>query len=237
VYPSTAAPNSSTLSKEQTIPRLPKETIPVALAYLATSFAFGVSARQVGLSFFEATLMSVIMYAGSAQMIALGLITAGASVSMLVATTFLVNLRHLLMSASLCPNFREWKSWQRVLFGCQMTDETFAVISTKCSKAAVGPAYAFRVNHVCHFFWITGTVLGHFFGGTLNLTAIGLDYAIIGMLLALWVMQIRTRQHFFLSVAAGGLSLAGTVGGLSTSVSMLIAAVTLPTIALIWRKK
>lgn len=208
----------------------------MALAYLATAFAFGVTARQVGLTFFEATLMSVLMYAGSAQMIALGLITAGASVSAMVVTTFLVNLRHLLMSAALCPNFREWKSWQRVLFGCQMTDETFAVVSTKCSREPVSVGYAFRVNHVSHFFWITGTVLGHIFGGTLNLTSIGLDFAMVGMLLALFVMQIRTRQHLILGLLAGGLSLAGTLAGLSTSVSMLVAALICPSLALYWRK-
>jgi len=217
--------------------RIPKECIPVALAYIATSFAFGVTARQIGLPFLESVLMSVLVYAGSAQMIALGLITAGASVSAIAITTFLVNLRHLLMSASLCPSFREWKAWQRVLFGFQMTDETFAVVSTKASKGPVTANYAFRVNLVSHFFWISGTALGHYFGGALNLNRIGLDYAMTGMLLALWVIMVQSRLHFGLSVLAGLLSLVGTLAGLGLSVSMLLAAIICPTVALMVRKK
>lgn len=207
------------------------------MAYLATSAAFGVTARQVGIPFIETTLMSVLVYAGSAQMIALGLIAGGASIPMIAITTFLVNLRHLLMGAALCPTSSGWKTWQRIWFGCQMTDESFAVVHAKAIQEQVRPGYALRVNDISHSFWIGGTVLGYLMGGAFDLSKIGLDYAMTGMLLGLWVIQVKSLRHFLLSVLAGVLSLGGTLVGLPTSVSMLIAAVICPSLAWIGRRK
>lgn len=170
-------------------------------------------------------------------MIAVGLLATGASISAIVLTTFLINLRHLLMSAVLVPSFREWKPWQRILFGLQMSDETFAITANKVSQEGkVNPEFAFRVNGYSHFFWVFGSVVGFIFGGAIELSRLGLDFTLIGMLIGLWVIQIKSPRFFALSLLAGLISSALVLLGLSQSVAMLIAAVIGPTIGLLWKQ-
>ncbi len=77
--------------------------MPIALGYIPVGFAYGVLAQKAGLSAFNTVLMSIIGYAGSAQLIVVGLIAAGISPLSIIVTTVIVNLRHMLMSAALSP--------------------------------------------------------------------------------------------------------------------------------------
>ncbi|MGE5653154.1 MAG: AzlC family ABC transporter permease, partial [Bacillota bacterium] len=83
-----------------------RAALPIVLGYVPIGLAFGVLAVQQGLGVPGIFLMSLIVYAGSAQFIATGMLAAGASPTAIIATTFLVNLRHLLMSASMSAHLR-----------------------------------------------------------------------------------------------------------------------------------
>jgi 4-azaleucine resistance transporter AzlC len=89
-----------------------RDCLPVVLGYVAIGLAFGVVARTAGLSVLEVTLMSLILYAGSAQFITVGLIAAGAPALATVLTVALVNIRHLLYSAALAPHLRRASPWK-----------------------------------------------------------------------------------------------------------------------------
>lgn len=108
-----------------------KAATPVVMGYIPIAIAFGILASQVGLGIAEAAAMSVFVFAGSAQFIAVGMIGAGNSIGAIVVTTFLVNLRHLLMSAALSPHLRGLSHKELAWFGFQLTDETFALHSTR----------------------------------------------------------------------------------------------------------
>jgi 4-azaleucine resistance transporter AzlC len=90
--------------------------MPVVLGYLPIGFAYGVLAINAGLSTFQIVLMSIIVYAGSAQLIAVSLFAQSIQPLSIIATTFIVNLRHMLMSAALAPSLRDWKSYQVGVF-------------------------------------------------------------------------------------------------------------------------
>ena len=75
--------------------------------------------------------MSLFVYAGASQMVALGLIASGQSVVTIVLTTFLINLRLLLLGAAITPIFTGWSRKLRILFGLQLTDETFAALAAR----------------------------------------------------------------------------------------------------------
>lgn len=217
------------------MPSVPLEALPVVLAYLAASAAFGIGAKQIGISLWATIAMSVFVYAGSAQMVALGLIGAGAPLITLVATTFLVNLRHLLMGAAIASKFSRWAKVRRALYAVQMTDETFAVLCAKRSDHA-DPKFAFRLNLCAHSAWVTGSVLGFQLGGAFNPSSIGLDYAMTGMLIAIWALQVSSRKVLLTSLGAAALTLIGVRIGLSAPVGMLVAAVVCPTLAIFyWR--
>jgi len=81
---------------------------PICLGYAPIGLAFGVLAQKAGLTPLEIGLMSVIVFAGSSQFIAVSMLAAGASVFSIVTTTFIVNLRHFLMSSALAVYLKNW---------------------------------------------------------------------------------------------------------------------------------
>ena len=94
---------SSTSRAESPLASAFRQALPIILGYVPVGFAYGVLAQKSGLSGLNTLLMSALVYAGSAQLIAVGLFAAAVNPLAIVATTFIVNLRHLLMSAALAP--------------------------------------------------------------------------------------------------------------------------------------
>lgn len=184
--------------------------VPIILGYLPIGIAFGVLASTAGLSIYSAAAMSVFVFAGSAQLISVGLISAGASILAITMTVFLVNLRHLLMSASLAPYLKQLKPLQQVLFGFELTDESFAVHSAYFRKSGT-PAFTqlFALNLSAQLAWVSGTVIGAWIGGRLmfDTEAYGIDFALPAMFIALLVMQIEKRSQFYIALLAAALGL------------------------------
>ena len=184
--------------------------LPVVLGYVPLGFAFGVLAVRNGIPAWVAVCMSVLVYAGSGQLIAASLWGAGASVLSIVFTTFVVNLRHLLMAASLAPWLSPFSRLQQCLFGLELTDEAFALHNQAMRLGeAPAPALLFATNLTAHSGWVTGTILGVIAGDLLpDPQTFGLDYALPAMFLALLAPQCRERLAFLAAVFSGALSVA-----------------------------
>jgi 4-azaleucine resistance transporter AzlC len=184
--------------------------VPIILGYLPIGLAFGVLASTAGLSISSAGAMSVFVFAGSAQLISVGLIAAGSSVFSITMTVFLVNLRHLLMSASLAPYLNRLKTWQQLLFSYELTDESFAVHSTYFRKHGT-PSFTqlFALNLSAQLAWITGTIVGAWIGErlTFDTEAYGIDFALPAMFIALLVMQVEKKSHLKIALLAAALGL------------------------------
>lgn len=176
--------------------------LPVMMGYFPIGFAFGILAANTGLTIIDTVLMSVFVYAGSAQLISLGLIEGGAGVLAIASTTFLVNLRHMLMSAALAPYLGHLSRFQQAAFSYELTDETFAVHSTSFYKEKEPPpGRIFATNILAHFSWIASSFLGAWTGSLLaDLEAWGLDYALPAMFISLLVLQIGSKRHLFIAV-------------------------------------
>ena len=202
-----------------------KNVTPIILGYLPVGFAYGVLAQKSGLSLFNTVLMSVVVYAGSAQLIGAGLIAGGAGAVALIFTTFIVNLRHLLMSAALSPKLRNWKKWQVALFAAEMTDETFALHSLKMAAADPPKAETFAINLFAHASWVTGSLVGFVAGGQIAVRPIGLDYALPAMFIALLVPQVLKPLYLAMAVCAAALSVTLLLLGFSHSNVMVATLV------------
>ena len=205
-----------------------RRALPVVLGYLPVGFAFGVLAVHNGLAPGPAVLMSCLVYAGSSQLIAAGLIGAGAPVLSIVATTFVVNLRHLLMSAALAPWLARVPRIRLILFGFELTDETFALHSREQSLGQP-PVMAelFACNAAAQLSWVSGTALGAFSGELLGDTRpFGLDFTLAAMFIALLAPQCRSRLHLLAAMAAAGLSLALTLAGADRWATLIATVVT-----------
>lgn len=184
-----------------------RQAVPIVLGYLPVGFAYGVLAQKSGLNGWNAVGMSVIVFAGSAQLIGAGLFGAGASAWTLIVTTFIVNLRHLLMSAALAPRLRGWSKRQLAAFGFELTDETFALHSLRLAGPMPPRAETFAINITAQASWVLGSLAGFLAGGRIaDVRPVGLDYALPAMFIALLVPQIRRRLPLAVALVAGGLS-------------------------------
>lgn len=180
---------------------------PICLGYLPIGLAFGVLAQKAGLAPWQVGLMSVAVFAGSAQFIGVALLQAGASAPSIVATTFAVNLRHVLMSSSLAVHLRGRGRPFLALFAYGVTDESFAVNLDRFRGGDWDPVRALALNHAANLVWVASTVAGAYAGRGIPQGAFGVDYALVAMFLCLLVLQIRSRRHAAAALAAGAAAL------------------------------
>ncbi len=168
-----------------------KACVPTILGYLGIGFALGVVGKGVGLSVFAIFLMSVIVYAGSAQFIICGLIAIQAPITSIIATVFLVNLRHFLMSLSVAPYFRQASLLENVGIGTLLTDESYGVLTMALKRMGkVSVAWTNGLNICAYLTWIVATVLGGLLGNFIPEPEIfGLDFALVAMFLGLFYFK------------------------------------------------
>ena len=232
-----ASPGKSRLSSFGRGARL---AVPITLGYVPVGFTFGVLAEKAGFSALEAGLMSLLVFAGSGQLIGINLILLGLSPITVITTTFVVNARHLLMSAALTPFLGRWSKLKQFLFTAEMTDETFALNIGRFGEQTAGggpgtqvdESEAFGVNLTSHAAWILGGVLGALFGSLIaDLRPYGLDFALAGMFIALLVPHFKIPRHLATTIVAGALSVILYLSGVEQW-NVIIATVCAATLCL-----
>ncbi|WP_213583584.1 AzlC family ABC transporter permease [Paenibacillus sp. J2TS4] len=218
-----------------------KDCLPTVMGYLSIGFAAGVLEKTAGLSLAEIALMSLLLYAGSAQFIAAGMLALSSPATAIIFTVFFVNLRHLLMSAAVAPYFRHLPVWKNVLIGSQLTDETFGVAVTKLSGKSRGSArWMFGLNLTAYINWLLANLAGGIFGQWIaSPEAYGLDFALPAMFIGLFMLQLTERKKYRLdlvvAISAVVMAVAGSVF-LSESAGVLIAIVIAASIG-VWVEK
>lgn len=230
-----AAASVAALSTAQALREGARRGFPIVLGYLPLGFAFGVLALQNGIPGYAAVLMSLCVFAGSGQFIAVGMWGNGASPTSIIVTSLAVNLRYLLMCASLAPWLAPFSRLQRILFGFEIVDESFALHSMAARRGeAPRPPLVYALNMTAHSGWIAGTFLGVISGELLGDSGkLGLDYALPAMFLALLVPLCADRLHLVLGLFSAALAVGLTLGG-AGSWSVIIATVITATIGAIY---
>lgn len=215
-----------------------KDCLPTLLGYLSIGFAAGVVEKTAGLTLAEIAMISIILYAGSAQFIAAGMIAAGSSASAIVVTILLVNLRHLLLSAALSPYFRHLTPLRNLLIGSLLTDETFGVaIQKSASRKQISERWMHGLNVTAYLNWFLANLAGAFFGQWIaSPEQWGLDYALPAMFIGLLVLTIMGRRKYLLDITVGliAMTVAVLVSVLwSPSMGVIAAAIIASTIGLV----
>ncbi|NIK71666.1 AzlC family ABC transporter permease [Paenibacillus sp. BK720] len=215
-----------------------KDCVPTLLGYLSIGFAAGVVGHTSGLSVLEITLMSILIYAGSAQFIIAGMVASQGSIAAIVFTVFIVNLRHLLLSAALSPYFRQLTAFKTVMIGTLLTDETFGVAMNKASNTrALSESWMNGLNVTAYLNWILATMAGAFLGQWItNPEKFGLDFALPAMFIGLLVLQLLGRQKLFrdmVVVVSAVIIVVGASTVTSGSVAVIIATVSAATIGVL----
>ena len=159
------------------------ETLPLVVAAFPFGVVFGALAHSSGLGLWVTVGMSLIVFAGASQFIALTLLATATALPVIVATVFIVNLRHMLYSANLMHSVERWPQPVRAVLAFWLTDETFAVVSDRINRhpGEAGLAWFYLGSALFMYgFWQLSTLLGYTLGSQLpGLSNWGLDVAMI----------------------------------------------------------
>lgn len=203
----------------------------IAIGYFPIALTFGLLAKTTGLSIFEATAMSIFVFAGAAQYISLSLIAAGVAPAVIILNTFIVNIRHFLMTASLNEKMQPDARWKKAIYAFGITDESFSVLAIQ-QGGKLRTAFAAGVILISYGSWVVFTAVGHLIGANLpQFLQASMSIALYAMFVGLLVPSMRgNRKVVSLAViAALTNSLFFFTGWLSTGwaimVSTLVAAV------------
>lgn len=140
-----------------------KAALPLAIGYLPIAATFGLVAQTTGLDPLSTCLMSLLVYAGASQFIALNLLALGIGAGEIIFTTFILNLRHFLMSASLTEKLEPLLPLQwRCILAFGITDETFSLLSFQKSLC-LSRYFTLGCNLFAFLAWNFGTWAGLFF--------------------------------------------------------------------------
>lgn len=218
-----------------------KDCVPTLLGYLSIGFAAGVVEKTAGMSVAELTLLSVLLYAGSGQFIAAGMIAASNPASAIIFTIFFINLRHLLMSAALSPYFRELSPQKNMLIGTLLTDETFGVaMNAAANRTSLNYMWMLGLNVTAYANWIVANIAGGIFGEWIpNPEAFGLDFALPAMFIGLLVLQLTSQRKLFVDmmVALSAVAIVILASFLfSGSAGIIIATIIASTVGMVIEK-
>lgn len=170
-----------------------KDCIPTLFGYLSIGFACGVVSKSCGMTICETVAMSTFIYAGSSQFIAASMILSSASILQTILTIFLVNFRHLLMSAAMAPYFKNNSLKKNFTVGVLMTDETFALASSHGNtNNNINYKWMMGVNITAYLNWIAATFVGACFSSLIyDYKKFGLDFALPAMFIGLLISNLK----------------------------------------------
>lgn len=180
-----------------------KDGIPIFLAYISVSFAFGLSAKEKGLPIWIGVLMSATNLTSAGQFAGLEVIASLGAVLELAITTLIINLRYFLMSFTLSQKIDEgMPSSKRMFLSFGITDEIFAVITRKENK--VGFLYFSGLILLPYIGWSLGTFMGAGASMLLPLSLrTALSVAIYGMFIAIIIPPSKKNHKFFYAALIG----------------------------------
>jgi 4-azaleucine resistance transporter AzlC len=188
---------------------------------------FGTLAIGSGLPVWLTMGMSLLVYGGSSQFVAVSLIGSGTALPVIWLTTFVVNLRHALYSATLLPYVRELPARWRWALAFWLTDETFAVVENHLrhhADARDGAWYWLGSSLAMYFNWQVWTLVGVLLGQSVPVLAtLGLDFAMVATFAAIVALQLRERPVLVAALVAGGVALLAR--GLPYKLGLILAAV------------
>lgn len=204
---------------------------PVILGYLPSGFAFGLMITSVGCNLVTAVIMSLCIYTGAGQYLAVDFIDNNAPYIAIAVSTFLINSKHLFYGLSLLEKYKGMGLKKLYLiFG--LTDETYALMTgVKCPETLDERRYIIFATAINHFTWVFASFLGALLGTAVRLDTTGLDFAMTALFLVIITDQLKaykTKLPFI--IGAGSAALAWLVlgkgnlllGGAVMSVALLI---------------
>lgn len=187
-----------------------KAALPLVLGAIPFAILFGTLAPTSGLSAIATVAMSILVFAGSAQFIVLALIAVQAPLEMILLTTFVINLRHILYATALVEHIKHLSITWRAVLAFGLTDETFANMSQRYLQADKSEAHYFYLGSIGCFYctWVSFTVFGLLLGSLIpDISSWGLEFAMSVTFIGMVVPYMNSRAMVSAILSAGLCSL------------------------------
>jgi 4-azaleucine resistance transporter AzlC len=200
-----------------------KVSIPVMMGYGVLGFAFGLLMTSLEYQWYIALLMSLFIYAGALQFLAVGFFSSKLGLFDIFITSIFVNIRQSFYGLSVLKKFKKsGKLKPYLIFG--LTDETYALLTTiKEDEQLKKKYYYFYLCFLNQSYWVSGTLLGALFGSMIKFDTSGLEFSLTALFVVLAIEQYKINQNY-LPFAIG--SVASIVAILLVPInSMLIVAI------------
>ncbi|MBQ2753049.1 MAG: AzlC family ABC transporter permease [Firmicutes bacterium] len=171
-------------------------TMPVFAGYLVLGMGFGILLSSKGYSFLWALVMSLTIYGGSAQYVAVDLLSGGASLISTALLTFMVNARYLFYGVSMIEKYKHiGKIKPYLIFG--LTDETYSLVcTTEAPEGVDRKKFFFYITILDQSYWVLGSVLGAIAGSTLAFNTEGVDFAMTALFVVIFIDQwLSHKDH------------------------------------------
>ena len=177
-----------------------KRSVPVFFGFLPVAITFAIMARGVGLASAETVCMSVFVFAGASQIMCVGMIGAGAGMISIILATFVLNLRHVIMSTCIFRKIRVKNFFLKLTGALAVTDEGFALITTEDDDRCDIP-FMFGIITVTYLSWIFGTVIGVAASNILpKIIADSFSVALYALFIALIVPNVKKNVRLLVTV-------------------------------------
>lgn len=170
-------------------------TIPVMTGYLFIGIAFGVMYQEKGYNFLWAILMSVMVYAGSGQYLAVNFFVPGVNFLQVIFLEFMVNVRHIFYGLSLLERFHNMGK-KKLYMIFSLTDETYSLFFiTKVPKGIDERKFLFAIAALDQVYWIVGSAIGALAGSVIPFNTKGIDFAMTALFVVIFVEQWLTSKN------------------------------------------
>ena len=175
-------------------------TIPVMAGYIVLGIGFGMLLQTRGYGVLWALFMSLFIYAGSMQYVAIDLLTGGVSLLTAALTTVAVNARHLFYGISMVDKYKRENGrgfFRKYFLFWTLTDETYSLVcSEEPEKLGNSSSYYFYVSILDYSYWVMGSVIGALLGEVFPFSTEGIDFSLTALFLTVFVEQwLTTKNH------------------------------------------
>ncbi len=182
--------------KKKTLRAAFLKSLPVFAGYVVLGIGFGVPLAKAGYGIWWALAMSITMYAGSMQYVAVNLLAGGATLISTAITTLLVQARHLFYGISMVDKYKG-AGIKKLYLAFSLTDETYSLLCDgKYPQDTDKHLYCFLVSLFNQSYWVLGCVIGNIIGTNVPFNSKGIEFAMTALFVTVFVEQWKsTKQH------------------------------------------
>ena len=166
-------------------------SIPVMVGYFPVGIAYGILMANLGYSFIWSAFSSLIVYAGSLQMLMVSFLMNNVPIITIVITSLLLNSRHIFYGISFVDKFKKYGFW-KVFLIYGMSDENYSLLCSYKEQDGVNEKWVHIFSAgLIWFYWVLFSGLGGLIGGLITFNTAGIDFALTALFVVILIEQIK----------------------------------------------